>query len=83
MNDDRMTGERVAVHRYADEVLVEVVVDEGDGDVRTVSTAFEVVDPERGTLAPREAIPSTHADRIRRHIEASEYVLADSRTPSA
>ena len=79
-----MTGERVAVHQYTGEVLVEIIVDEGDGDVRTVSTAFDVVDPETGALAPREALPSAHADRIRRHLEASEYVLSDShRTPSA
>lgn len=72
-----MDRTRVTLHKYPDEVLAEVVVDDGRGDVRTTSVEFDVVD-DAGTLAPREALPAEHADRIRERIEASAYDLEDS-----
>lgn len=79
MKHDTMPGERVSLHPYSDGVLVEVVVDEGGGDVRTVSAEFDLVDPETGALALRGELPSPYEESIRRHIDESEYVLRDAR----
>jgi hypothetical protein len=73
-----MARTRVTLHKYPDEVLAEVVVDDGQGDVRTASVEFDVVD-DAGTLVPREALPREHADRIRERIEASAHDLEDTR----
>lgn len=72
-----MAWERVTLHRYSGEVLVEVVVDDGDGDVRTTSVELDVVD-DAGTLAPRDGLPEAHAERIRERIETSEFDLEDA-----
>lgn len=72
-----MARTRVTLHKYPGEVLAEVVVDDGQGDVRTTSVAFDVVD-DAGTLAPREALPAEHVDHIRERIEVSAYDLGDS-----
>lgn len=70
-----MSRERVTLHRYRGEVVAEVVVDDGAGDVRTVSASFEVLDPEEGTLSPRGDLPEPHAESIRAAVADSEYRL--------
>lgn len=82
MNYDTMPGERVTLHEYVDEVLVEVIVDDGHGNVRTISTQFDVVDRNRRTLSPRGDIPPEHVDSIRRRIADSDYELVDPPNPA-
>jgi hypothetical protein len=81
--DDRMARERVTLHRYRGEVVAEVVVDEGGGDLRTVSAALEVVDSEQRTLEPRGDLPESHAEQIRREVADSEFSLEHNRHPTA
>lgn len=70
-----MAREHVTLHQYSGEVLVEVIVDDGEGDVRTTSVSFDVAE---GTLSPREDLPVDHAEDIRRHIEDAGYDLDDT-----
>lgn len=80
MNYDTMPGKRVTLHQYTDEILVEVIVDDGGGDVRTVSTEFDVVDPGERALSPRGDLPEGYEEEIRRRIEDSEYTLRGRQT---
>jgi len=68
--------ETVSLHRYRDGIMIEVISDDGNGNVSTRSVEFDVVDPERGALAPRSEIPDAHEERILERLEASEYALA-------
>lgn len=74
-----MAGERVTLHNYRDEVLVEVIVDEGGGDVRTVSMEFDVDGTDDRALVPRGPLPEDYAEDIRRRIEDSAYTLERTR----
>lgn len=70
-----MSTERVSLHHYPGEVLAEVVVDDGEGDVRTVSVSFDVAE---ATLSPRDDLPADHVDSIRRRIEDAGYEIDES-----
>ena len=56
--------------------MVEVILDNGNGNVSTLSVEFDVVDPEQGALAPRSEIPDAHEESILERLEASDYALA-------
>lgn len=77
-----MARERVTLHRYRGEVVAEVVVDDGAGDVRTASASFDLLDPDDGTLSPRGDLPEPHAESIRTAVADSEYRFPE-RPPTA
>ena len=76
-----MSRERVTLHRYRGEVVAEVVVDHGTGDVRTASASFDVLDPETGTLSARGDLPGEYAEAIRQAVADSEFSLPEQGRP--
>ncbi|MFB6311914.1 MAG: hypothetical protein ABEH64_12130 [Salinirussus sp.] len=68
-----MSAETVTHHEFMDGVHVEVIIDNGDGDVTVESAEFDFITDDGTELAPKGAIPSEHVDRIRQHLEENGY----------
>lgn len=69
-------ADNVSLHQYRDGILVEVILDNGNGNVSTQSVEFDVVDPEQRVLSPKTELPDSHEDAIRERLAESDYALA-------
>lgn len=76
-----MALETITHHRYANGILVELVIDHGNGDVSTVSIECDFADDER-VLVPRGELPTEYEQRIQDHLEAANYRLKLPRSPA-
>lgn len=63
----------VNIHPYDDHLHLEVITDEGGGNVTAQSFEFEIVDRDRAAVAPRERMPDMHKDEIRTQLEDAGY----------
>lgn len=68
--------ETVSLHRYRDGIMIEVILDNGNGNVSTLSVEFDIVDSEKRVLSPRAELPDAHEELIRDRLDDSEYALA-------
>lgn len=69
-----MEGVSVNLHNYHDRVLLEVITDDGDGNVSAETVEFDIVDAERRAVAPCGELPAEHQDVIRRQLRDAGYV---------
>lgn len=72
-----MHHENISLHRYTDGVLLEVICDEGNGDVTAITVEFDLKDESDQVLSPRGDLPEGHKESIRSHLETSDYILAE------
>ncbi len=76
-----MALETITHHRYANGLLVELVIDNGNGDVSTVSLECDFADDER-VLVPRGELPAGYEERIQAHLEEANYRLELPQSPA-
>lgn len=69
-----MEGVSVNLHNYHDRVLLEVITDDGDGNVTANTVEFDIVDPERRAVVPCGDLPSDHEDVIWSQLRDAGYV---------
>lgn len=64
-------------HRYEDHYLLEVISDNGEGDVTARSIEFEIEDDDRGLVAPYEALPQSLEEDIRDWLRNAGFDIVD------
>lgn len=69
-----MEGVSVNLHNYHDRVLLEVITDDGDGNVSANTVEFDIVDAERRAVEPCGDLPTEHEDAIWRQLRDAGYV---------
>ncbi len=77
-----MKRKTVNHHPFPDGIHVEVVINEGNGDISTRSVEFDVTDEEGRSLRPREGIPESDADEIMDYLRKSGYEVENSHITS-
>lgn len=63
----------VNIHPYDDHLHLEVITDAGGGNVTAQSIEFEIVEPERAAVEPREPLPQAHAEEIQTRLKDAGY----------
>lgn len=63
----------VNIHPYDDHLHLEVITDEGGGNVTARSIEFDIVDRDEAAVTPRERMPQSHQEEIRSQLEANGY----------
>lgn len=77
-----MPDETVTHYPYPDGIHVEVIIDDGNGDVSAISIDFDVVDENQNLLRPRENLPESFEEDIIRHLSDAGYELTNLRISS-
>lgn len=65
------------IHRYSDHVLLEVIIDGGNGNVTARSVKFDFLDADRGRVAHRGELPTSYEEEIRSRVENAGYAIVD------
>ena len=73
-----MEQTNISHHRYGEGILVEVISDNGDGDVSVLSVEFDLENSEEQAISPRSELPEEYEDSIHTHIENAGYIVAAS-----
>ena len=68
--------ETVSLHPFGDQVLLEFVGTGETGEIATETIEFDVVDPNRGAVAPRQTIPPEYDEQISSVLSENGYSLA-------
>lgn len=68
------------IHQYDDHIILEVITDDGEGNVTARSAEFEIEDTDRGLLTPRGDLPSSNEADILDHLQDAGYSLAERQT---
>ena len=71
-----MEQTNISHHRYGDGILVEVISDNGDGDVSVMSIEFDLENSEDQAISPRSKLPEEYKESIHTHIEDAGYIVA-------
>lgn len=68
----------ITVNRFGQDVLVELIGTDGNGDVAVRSVEFELLDRSAREVTPREEPPPGYEDRIRAVLADAEFTVADA-----
>lgn len=72
-----MVDVSVNVFSYSDHVLLELIVDDGDGNVTANSLEFDLVDSDSGKVVPAGDLPPDHGEVVRRELRDAGYAVDD------
>lgn len=62
------------VHRFRDQVLLELIVDAGNGNVSAESVELDILDDD-GRLTPCGELPPDYEEEIRTRLEDAGYAV--------
>lgn len=67
----------VNIHPYSDHLHLEVITDDGGGNVTARTVEFDLVDSSQRTVAPCEELPESYEEEIMNHLDDAGYDLIE------
>lgn len=68
------------IHHYDGYVVLEVITDNGAGNVSARSVEFNLVDTDREKLVPQGELPPSREADIQEYLQNAGYTLAERQT---
>lgn len=69
----------INLHRFGDQLLVELISDAGRGNVTAQTFEFDIEDPDRGYVSVRGSLPKDVQDAVRDELDSAGFTLVEGR----